>query len=92
MGRFFSAEPRRRAMILQWLTWQMAGLRADARPEPSFRDLRAGEDPLRDRPVPEGNAAPLRGPRPAAGGPDFIADEYSIADMACYPWVVPHER
>src|SRR5690606_16953594 len=23
---------------------------------------------------------------------DFIAGEYSIADMACYPWIVPHER
>ena len=23
---------------------------------------------------------------------DFVAGEYSIADMACYPWVVPHER
>ncbi|HEU0306784.1 MAG TPA: glutathione binding-like protein, partial [Lysobacter sp.] len=22
---------------------------------------------------------------------DFIAGEYSIADMACYPWIVPHE-
>jgi len=22
----------------------------------------------------------------------FIADEYSIADMATYPWIVPHER
>jgi GST-like protein len=22
----------------------------------------------------------------------FLAGEYSIADMACYPWVVPHER
>jgi GST-like protein len=22
----------------------------------------------------------------------FIAGEYSIADMACYPWVVPWER
>jgi GST-like protein len=25
-------------------------------------------------------------------GRDFIAGEYSIADMACYPWIVPHER
>jgi len=22
---------------------------------------------------------------------DFVAGDYSIADMACYPWVVPHK-
>jgi GST-like protein len=22
---------------------------------------------------------------------DFIAGEFSIADIACYPWIVPHE-
>ena len=25
-------------------------------------------------------------------GRDFIADGYSIADMAAYPWIVPYER
>ena len=25
-------------------------------------------------------------------GRDFICGEYSIADMACYPWTVSHER
>ena len=25
-------------------------------------------------------------------GRAFIADDYSIADIACYPWIVPHER
>jgi GST-like protein len=24
-------------------------------------------------------------------GKDFIAGDYSIADMACYPWIVPYE-
>lgn len=25
-------------------------------------------------------------------GKDFICGAYSIADMACYPWIVPYER
>lgn len=25
-------------------------------------------------------------------GREYIAGTYSIADMACYPWIVPHER
>jgi GST-like protein len=25
-------------------------------------------------------------------GREFIVDDYSIADMACYPWIVPHKR
>jgi GST-like protein len=25
-------------------------------------------------------------------GRDYICGDYSIADMAAYPWVVPHER
>jgi GSH-dependent disulfide-bond oxidoreductase len=23
---------------------------------------------------------------------EFVAGDYSIADMAAYPWIVPHER
>ncbi len=25
-------------------------------------------------------------------GRDYLAGDYSIADMTCYPWVVPHEK
>ena len=27
-----------------------------------------------------------------AGDRAFVAGDYSIADMAIYPWIVPHER
>ena len=30
--------------------------------------------------------------RQLSDGRDHIAGDYSIADMACYPWIVPHER
>ena len=40
--------------------------RADAGPGQRVLPLRAGEDPVRDRALPERDAAPLRGARPAA--------------------------
>ena len=67
--------------------------RADGRPEPPFPQLRAREDALRDRALratrPTGSTACWTSGSPTA---TFLAGDYSIADMACYPWIVPYER
>ena len=51
---------RGRNVALQWLFWQMGGLRADGRAESPFQPVRAGENSLRHRTPRQGNRAPLR--------------------------------
>lgn len=86
------AAPRRRAEVLQWLMWQMGGFGPMLGQNHHFR-MYAPE------PVPY---ALLRYEKETCrlyavlnrrlAGRDFICDSYSIADIACYPWAVPHER
>ena len=66
--------------------------RADERTEQSLLAIRHREDPYAiDRYLNEVNR--LYGVlNKKLAGRDFIAGDYSIADMASYPWIVPYER
>ena len=90
-ANFCSPDLRGRVETLEWLFWQMGGLGPMAGPESSFQQICAGKNPLRDRSLCEGDQPPLWRARQAACGPSFVAGDYSIADMAIYPWIVPHE-
>ena len=88
-GRFL---PRGRARmeVLAWLFWQMAGLGPMAGQNGHFRAYAP-------RPIPYAIERYTRETHRLYGVLDqrlarreFIAGEYSIADMACYPWIVPH--
>ena len=51
-GKFLPADLYGRYDAIQWTFWQMGGLGADGRPEPSFScELRRGEDQIRHRPL-----------------------------------------
>jgi GST-like protein len=91
-GKFLSADVRKRADALQWLFWQMGGLGPMAGQNHHFAIYAPEKLPYAiTRYVNETNR--LYGVlNKKLEGRDFIAGEYSIADMACYPWIVPHER
>ena len=91
-GRFLPSEPRARWEALEWLFWQMAGLGPMAGQNLHFTQFAPEPVPYAiDRYVKE--TARLYGVlNQRLADRAFIAGEYSIADMACYTWIVPHER
>ncbi|AVR97726.1 glutathione S-transferase N-terminal domain-containing protein [Pseudoduganella armeniaca] len=84
------ARARARQEAVQWLFWQMAGLGPMAGQAGYFRVYAPEPVPFAiERYTRE--LARLYGvlDRHLADR-DWIAGEYSIADIACYPWIVPH--
>jgi GST-like protein len=91
-GRFLARAPRQRYETLQWLYWQMAGLGPMLGQSHHFRNYapeklayaieRYGKEAERLYGVLDDRL----------GDRAFIAGDYSIADMAAYPWIVPYER
>lgn len=91
-GRFLPKELRARLEAVQWLFWQMGGLGPMAGQNHHFRLYAAEKIPYAiERYEKETNR--LYGVlNKRLADREFIAGEYSIADMACYPWIVPHEK
>jgi GST-like protein len=90
-ARFLPQELRAQVQAKEWLFWQVAGLGPMAGQNHHFTRYAPEKVPYAiDRYVRE--TARLYGvlDRQLAKA-EFITGEYSIADMACYPWIVPHE-
>jgi len=92
IGRFIPADIRGRAQVLQWLFWQVAGLGPMAGQNGHFSHYAPEKLPYAiERYVKETNRLYGVLDRQLAGR-EYVAGDYSIADMACYPWIVSHER
>jgi len=90
--RFLPADLRGRFDALQWLFWQMGGLGPMAGQNHHF----SGYAPEKltyaiERYVKETSRLYAVMDHRLADR-EFLAGVYSIADMACYPWVVPYAR
>jgi len=90
-GRFLPHDARARAAVTQWLFWQVGGLGPMAGQNHHFNIYAPEKLPYAiERYVKETSRLYAVLDRRLEGR-DFIAGEYSIADMASYPWVVSHE-
>jgi GST-like protein len=91
-GQFLPADIHGRFEVIQWTFWQMGGLGPMAGQNHHF-NLYAPEKIKYaiDRYVSETNR--LYGVlNKRLADRAFIAGDYSIADMACYPWIVPYKN
>ena len=97
-GKFLPKEPRPRAEVLQWLFWQMGGLGPMAGQAHHFRQYAPamiGDQRMLAYGVARYTNEVARLYRVLDGrlqGRDFVAGEYTIADMAIWPWVVPYRN
>jgi GST-like protein len=89
IGRFVPQDLRGRVEVLQWLFWQMGGLGPMAGQNHHFSQYAPEKIGYAiERYVKETNR--LYGVlNKRLADREFIAGDYSIADMASYPWVVP---
>jgi GSH-dependent disulfide-bond oxidoreductase len=90
-GRLIPADTHGRAEVLQWLFWQMAGLGPMAGQIGHFNVYAPEKVPYAiDRYTRE--TSRLYGVlNQRLADRAFIAGDFSMADIACYPWIVPHE-
>src|SRR6516164_5893595 len=91
-GQFLSRDPRARIDAIQWLFWQMGNLGPMAGQNNHFSNYAQEKIPYAmDRYRNEVNR--LYGVlNKRLADRAFVAGDHSIADMAIYPWIVPHER
>jgi GST-like protein len=91
-GRFIPVDVRGRAEVLQWLFWQVGGLGPMAGQTHHFLHYAPTRiEYAAERYVKETSRLYAVLDKRLADRA-FIAGDYSIADMASYPWVVPHKR
>jgi GSH-dependent disulfide-bond oxidoreductase len=90
-GRLLPPEPDRRNEVIQWLMWQMSGLGPMLGQAQHFH--RYAPERISygiERFTQEGRRLLRVLDRRLRDRP-FVCDEYSIADVACFPWIRIHK-
>jgi len=91
-GKFLSKDPETRYAAIQWLMFQMGGLGPMLGQAHHFRQYAPDKIPyaIHRYTNEAGRLYGVMDKRLASN--EYLAGELSIADFACYPWIVPYER
>lgn len=90
-GKFLPTNPEERAKTMEWLMWQMAGLGPMAGQAHHFLHYNPGKAPYAEDRYAEEVKRLYTVLNTQLEGQDHICGAYTIADMACWPWVSRYE-
>jgi GST-like protein len=90
-GLFYPRDVRARADVNQWLMWQMAGLGPMMGQANHFRHYMPGKAPYAEERYTREVGRLFRVLDERLAEREFIAGDYSIADIASYPWVAAYK-
>ena len=90
-GKFLATDERGRWDALPWLFWQMGGLGPMAGQNHHFNKYAKDKIPYAIERYVNETSRLYRVLNTRLEGRDFVSGDYSICDMAIYPWIVPYE-
>lgn len=91
-GKFLPRDGRGRVEVMQWLFWQMGGLGPMLGQNHHFRGYAVEKITYAIERYTKETERLYGVLDERLADREYAAGEYSIADMACYPWIVLHER
>ena len=92
-GRFFGDDVRRKVEVNQWLMWQVGGLGPMTGQYGHFSVYAPEQIPYAvERYTKEAERLLSVLDKRLAGRAFIAGDDYTIADMAAYPWISPYDK
>ncbi|MCR9236890.1 MAG: glutathione S-transferase N-terminal domain-containing protein [Alphaproteobacteria bacterium] len=90
-GKFLPTDPLKKIEVIEWLMWQMGGLGPMLGQAHHFLHFNPGKASYAEERFATEVKRLYGVLNTRLEGREFICDEYSIADMACWPWISRYE-
>jgi len=91
-GRFMPTDTAARWQAMEWLMWQMGGFGPFLGQAHHFLFYNRGKSPYAEERYAKEAARLYKVLDAQLAGRDFVAGDYSLADMAIWPWASRYER